>query len=217
MISKRVKSLLGAVLVAVHAAHAVAQPASPAPVLPETLQWSSPPGNPALRAVWVLGTEQGAAPYVLRVRLAQGGRIAVHTHPDTRNSTVLSGTLYVGFGETADETRMVAVPTGAVYVAPAHVPHYLWAKDGDVVYQEGGVGPTANISGVAGNSGTAPAAGAASAGNGLQEVGSSATARGILFEAPRSPHVEVEVLLPGDDLDYAWCRVFPESKPESKR
>jgi quercetin dioxygenase-like cupin family protein len=82
---------------------------------------------------------------VFRVRLAQGGKIPVHTHPDTRNSTVLSGTLYVGFGDTADETRVVAVPTGAVYVAPANVPHYLWARDGDVVYQEGGVGPTATV------------------------------------------------------------------------
>ena len=111
--------------------------------------------------------EKEAAPYVLRVRLDQGGRIPVHTHPDTRNSTVLSGTLYVGFGDIADETKMVAVPAGGVYVAPAHVPHFLWARDGDVVYQEGGVGPTANIilageaRGAGGLGGTAPAGGEA--------------------------------------------------------
>ncbi|MBP7149731.1 MAG: cupin domain-containing protein, partial [Acidobacteria bacterium] len=62
--------------------------------------------------------------------------------PDERNTTVISGTVYVGFGESFDETKIVAVPAGAVYVAPAGVPHYLWAKDGDVVYQEAGVGPT---------------------------------------------------------------------------
>ena len=55
---------------------------------------------------------------------------------------MLSGTLYVGFGETPDDARMTAVPTGAVYVAPANVPHHLWAKDGEVVYQEAGFGPT---------------------------------------------------------------------------
>lgn len=32
----------------------------------------------------------------------------------------------------------------AVYVAPAGVPHHLWAKDGAVTYQEGGAGPTGN-------------------------------------------------------------------------
>jgi quercetin dioxygenase-like cupin family protein len=126
---------------------AMGQPATPAPVLPDSLSWFSPPGNPALRAAWVLGTEKEAAPYVLRVRLDQGGRIPVHTHPDTRNSTVLSGTLYVGFGDTADEAKMVAVPAGAVYVAPANMPHSLWAKEGDVVYQEAGVGPTGNVFG----------------------------------------------------------------------
>ena len=64
-------------------------------------------------------------------------------HPDERSSTVLSGTIYVGFGEIFDEARLVAIPAGAVYVAPANVPHYVWAKDGEAVYQEAGVGPTA--------------------------------------------------------------------------
>ena len=54
---------------------------------------------------------------------------------------MLSGVLYVGFGATFDETVMVAIPTGAVYVAPAQTPHYVWAKDGAVGYQEVGVGP----------------------------------------------------------------------------
>jgi hypothetical protein len=58
---------------------------------------------------------------------------------------VLSGTIYVGFGATFDEAKMVAVPAGGVYVAPAKVPHYVWAKDGEAVYQEAGVGPTATV------------------------------------------------------------------------
>ena len=117
----------------------------PAPIDPETLVWITPPNNPAARATWALGQEQKAGPYILRVRLSKGGRIMPHTHPDERNSTVLSGTLYVGFGETFDEARLVAVPTGSIYVAPANVPHFVWAKDDDVIYQEAGVGPTGSI------------------------------------------------------------------------
>lgn len=115
---------------------------APAPILPESLRWVAPPNVPGLQVAWVLGAEQAPGPYLLRVRLARGARIAPHTHPDERNTTVISGTVYVGFGESFDETKIVAVPAGAVYVAPAGVPHYLWAKDGDVVYQEAGVGPT---------------------------------------------------------------------------
>jgi len=133
--------LLAVVLLASGAAAGWAQ--SPLPLLPESFQWFSPPNMPGLRAAWIVGSEAGDGPYLLRVSLARGARIPPHTHPDERSSTVLSGTLYVGFGEVADESKVVAIPAGGVYVAPANVPHYLWARDGDVLYQESGIGPTA--------------------------------------------------------------------------
>jgi quercetin dioxygenase-like cupin family protein len=116
---------------------------APSIVRPESLKWFSPAGNPALQGAWVIGSEEKSGPYILRVRLAAGGRIPPHTHPDERSSTVLSGTLYVGFGSAFDEAGVIPVPEGGVYVAPANVPHYIWAKNGDVVYQEAGFGPTA--------------------------------------------------------------------------
>jgi len=123
----------------------MAQTATPQPVLPESLRWFSPPNNPLVRGAWMLGAEQDAGAYVFRVALAKNAKLPVHTHPDTRHTTVLSGTLYVGFGDVFDESRMTAVPAGGLYVAPANLPHYLWAKDGDVSYQEVGIGPTATV------------------------------------------------------------------------
>lgn len=119
-------------------------PSAPEPVLPESLQWVSPPGLPGLQAAWILGSAQAPGTYILRVRLAAGARIPPHTHPDSRHTTVLAGTLYVGFGEAFDDARLVTVPEGGVYLAPANLPHYLRAGDRDVVYQESGVGPTGN-------------------------------------------------------------------------
>ena len=139
---KAVLMLLGVFGVAVLASAAAPMPE---PVLEESFEWFSPPGNPGLKAAWVVGAEQASGLYALRVGLAAGVRIAPHTHPDTRYSTVLSGTLYVGFGGTVDESAMIAVPAGAVYVAPANQPHYLWARDGEVEYQESGVGPTGTV------------------------------------------------------------------------
>jgi len=137
MNAKPVLLLMGLAL-----ASTAAEAPSPKVVLPERLTFTTPPAIPDLRTAYVLGAENEPGTYVIRVRLKAGGRVAVHTHPDTRNSTVLSGTLYVGFGEVADDARVTAVPAGAVYVAPANVPHFLWAKDGEVVYQEAGIGPT---------------------------------------------------------------------------
>ena len=130
-------------IVSLNASLAAAQDDAPKPILPEMQRWISPPAVPGLQATWMLGSEKDAGLYLLRVKLARGTHVPLHTHPDERNTTVLSGTLYVGFGKSFAEDKMVAVPTGSVYVAPANVPHYLWARDGEVIYQESGVGPTA--------------------------------------------------------------------------
>ena len=124
---------------------ASAQSNAPEPMLPEFFKWFSPPNNPLLRGAWVIGAETEHATYALRAVLAEGGKIPPHIHPDTRYSTVLKGNLYVGFGSSGDESVMVVVPAGGIYIAPAHVPHYLWAKDEEVVYQEAGIGPTATV------------------------------------------------------------------------
>ncbi len=119
--------------------------AQPVPILPEQLHWVRPPHTEKVEGAWVVGAETKAEAYLLRVRLAGGAKMPPHTHPDARQTTVLRGTLYVGFGEVFDERAVVAVPAEAVYVVPAGVAHFVWAKDGDVVYQETGVGPTATM------------------------------------------------------------------------
>jgi len=43
----------------------------------------------------------------------------------------MTGKIYVGFGERLDEDKAVAIPAGAVYVAPAKTPHHIWAKEGE--------------------------------------------------------------------------------------
>lgn len=81
--------------------------------------------------------------YTQRVHLKKGGLVPPHTHPDTRYTTVLSGTLYVCTGDKVAADAVTAFPAGSFIVTPANVVHCSWAKDGDVVYQESGIGPTA--------------------------------------------------------------------------
>lgn len=140
----RTKLVLMALILAITSSlftRAVADDGLPTPILPDALHWIDAPGGLPLQAVWILGAESKPEPYLIRVQLKAGGHIPPHTHPDARNSTVLSGTLYVGFGASFDESTLVAIPTGAVYVAPAQVPHFLMAKE-EVLYQEAGMGPT---------------------------------------------------------------------------
>lgn len=142
MMLARLVALLGMVS---FARIALAAPPVPLPILPERLTWVSPPPLPALQSAWMLGTESRTGLYLLRVKLAAGGRIPPHIHPDERVTTVLAGTLSVGFGTAFQDTQVIAIPTGAAYVAPAEVPHFVWAKEGEVLYQEMGMGPTGTI------------------------------------------------------------------------
>ena len=117
-----------------------AEPPDPGPavILPDTLKWTPLPDSPESSQVWLHGNETARGPTLLRVRLAAGGRVGVRAHPDERIFSVLAGTLSVGFGSIFDETRMHDIPAGAVFIAPADQPHYLWARDGDAEYQVSG-------------------------------------------------------------------------------
>lgn len=107
-----------------------------------SLTFVSPPNIPGLSAAWVVGSEKGGGPYALRVRLHDGGVLPPHTHPDARITTVLSGTLSVGFGEIIELGNMRAAEPGDTYLVPAGTPHFLLAMNGDVEYTECGDGVT---------------------------------------------------------------------------
>ena len=75
---------------------------------------------------------------------------ATHEHRhtvsgDDRLVIVISGTIQVGFSEQFDEEAMKALPQGSVWTEPMREPHYVWAKDGEVVIQViGGNGPSSS-------------------------------------------------------------------------
>lgn len=120
-----------------------AQSTAPVAIVSDELNWISPALIAGLRFTWINGNETDPGLYVLRVKLESGTKIPPHSHPDQRLSTVLSGTLYVGFGEFFDQNALIEIKAGDAYIAPAQTPHFIWAKHGAVEYQETGLGPTA--------------------------------------------------------------------------
>jgi hypothetical protein len=54
--------------------------------------------------------------YVVRLKLPDGAKVIPHTHPEeVRTLTVLSGTLYFGFGEQWDESKLTPYPAGTFF------------------------------------------------------------------------------------------------------
>jgi hypothetical protein len=113
------------------AAHA--DPLQPVRVTPDELTWKPTPGGNH-RAL-LAGDPQKAGLYIYHTRYSAGFRNQPHFHPDERIVTILSGTLLVGYGEQVDASKMKALPAGSVFTEPSQRPHFVWAKDGEVVIQ----------------------------------------------------------------------------------
>ncbi len=135
----RVSALVAALLLAaVSAPHTQAQ--QPAVQLtPDQLVWQ-PYMAGGVQAMLV-GDPSRPGTYAVRYRFPAGLRIPPHTHPDARIVTVLAGTMYFAFGEVFDSSRMRAFPAGSVWTESGQ-PHFAWARDGEVVLQVVGTGPT---------------------------------------------------------------------------
>jgi len=109
--------------------------------LPEDIEFPEmPPG--ASRTITLFGDPKTEGLYVTRTLIPHGTKTIPHHHPDSRTVTVLSGICYYGRGEEFDESRVIPMPPGSFFTEPAGTPHYIWAKESDVIVQTTGIGPS---------------------------------------------------------------------------
>jgi quercetin dioxygenase-like cupin family protein len=78
--------------------------------------------------------------FALRLKLPKGYAIAPHTHPKPEIVTVLSGTLLLGMGDTADKSKARPLPTGSFFAFSPGMTHYVFA-DEETVLQLNSNGP----------------------------------------------------------------------------
>ena len=124
---------------------ALAQTAAPSVVAltPAEMKWQSQGGlaAPGMEQINLVGDPAKPGPYTVRLKFPKGFRVAPHTHPDSREVTVLSGTFATGYGEMFDATKLKILPAGSFYTEPVNVPHYIEIKE-EVVLQVSGTGPS---------------------------------------------------------------------------
>ena len=111
--------------------------------LPQDIEFKGPVTGPP-QTVVLYGDPTKPGVFVSRVKFSAGWKDPPHWHPDeVRTVVVLSGTLYFGSVEKWDENKFKAYPAGTFYSEPPKAPHFSWAKDGEVIIQITGVGPSA--------------------------------------------------------------------------
>jgi anti-sigma factor ChrR (cupin superfamily) len=80
------------------------------------------------------------APFVLRIRCADGSQIPAHWHPTDENVTVLKGTFLVGMGESFDESKLQTMHVGNFVTVPKEMRHFAMSK-GETIVQVHAMGP----------------------------------------------------------------------------
>ena len=107
----------------------------------EAVPWKDTPSLGVQNALSV-GNPTAPGLYVMLGKMSLGSRFPAHKHPDARITTVLKGTMYYASGDDLSDSKMIAYPTGSIVQTPAGVAHVMWARDGEVVMQETGIGPS---------------------------------------------------------------------------
>ena len=108
-------------------------------VSPEQLKWMAPPALTEIAVV--TGDPSKEGPYVMRLKAAAGFKIMPHTHPNTENVTVISGTFNLGTGAKFDEAKLEPIKAGGFVQVPSGMEHYVLTSE-DTLIQLHGVGPT---------------------------------------------------------------------------
>ena len=109
---------------------------------PDEIKWGpAPPSIPkGAQAATIYGDPSKDELFALRLKLPKGYHIPPHTHPKPEVVTILSGTLRLGQGATADQSKAKPLPAGSFFAMIPGMQHYVYA-DEDTVLQLNSTGP----------------------------------------------------------------------------
>ena len=106
------------------------------------IKWGdAPPVLPKGAKIAVLFGDPGkSGPFVARLMVPAGYRIAPHWHSQAEQLTIISGAFYLGDGDKMDTAKAHAIKAGGFHYLPAKAHHYAFTKSATVV-QLNGEGP----------------------------------------------------------------------------
>jgi hypothetical protein len=89
----------------------------------------------------LFGDPSRPGPYVVRLKWLPGNMSRPHFHPNDRFFVVLSGTWWMGTGDTFDPDSTVPAPAGSYVIHYGGKVHYDGAKGEETIIQVWGMGP----------------------------------------------------------------------------
>lgn len=111
-------------------------------VTPEQVVWTDRAGFEGVKFASIAGDPSKPGLYIIRAKFSPGRMTRPHWHPEDRHVVVLSGTWYMGEGDTFDPAKTIPLKPGSYAMHPAKAHHYDGAKDEEVIVQIFGYGPS---------------------------------------------------------------------------
>lgn len=102
----------------------------------------APPMLPPGAEIAVLsGDPTKPVPYSVRLKFPANYDIPAHSHPTDENVVVVSGSVYMGMGNTLDKSAGHALNVGGYALMPANANHFAYTKAGAtiILYGQGPV------------------------------------------------------------------------------
>jgi quercetin dioxygenase-like cupin family protein len=135
--------LIGIVVLASAASTATAQTADAHKIVsPQEIKWGPAPASlpPGAELAVLYGDPSKEGVFAMRLKAAKGYYIPPHTHPRPEINTVISGTVRLGMGETADHSKAQPLPAGSFFALSPGMAHSVFF-DEDTVVQVNTSGP----------------------------------------------------------------------------
>ncbi len=107
---------------------------------PNDLKWTPLPNNPGLEYTVLSGNPIKTGLFTVRLKLPKNYSDVVHEHAKDRLDTIISGTYYIGFGNSINKDTATKMDTGTFINFPAHAKHYGFTNE-ETIIQISGLGP----------------------------------------------------------------------------
>ncbi len=109
---------------------------------PEGAPGTGTSGVSGIRTAVLKGDPNRDGLYTIMLRVPAHTRIAPHEHMDDRVATVVSGTWYIGYGDSFNSANLKPLPAGSFYTEPSHRAHFAETREEAVIVQITGFGPS---------------------------------------------------------------------------
>lgn len=103
------------------------------------VQWKDYPGRPGVMLSVIEGDLAKPGPFLMRVKFPAGYAAPPHTHPTLEHTTILTGSMRIGYG-TRDDGPSQLLMAGSIILTPANTPHFF-SVPVETIVQTHGTGP----------------------------------------------------------------------------